>query len=751
MSDFKQINNFWFWCQKVLPLVYDDSISYYEVLCKMSDYLNQVINNVNALPDLIDDKIKEYISSGEIQNVLNEMLQNYFPIDVKNPPADLAPAVGDGTTDDTVALQNIINYAADHNLPMIFPAGVYRVSTLTIAEEAHFLGVGNPTIFKLNNTEDALINVEGSFTAFGMAFNANIAGVINPVDAITGTCDNISLSNCSVTDCVSGIDASVSGIMQIERCTFSNYTAYAVHAEGTGRLFVDGMEVESVANSGAMGFIRIDTSNSYIENLTSLVNVPTGVEITGNFNNVEARIPNCENPVSDGGQNNNYNAIGQVEKRSLQNLTENVSENSEETVGNKKTIRGTDVSLQPKNPLTYKTPTESEGGFNYILFKDENGDEYAIPTNIANKIKNMGYKTFKTIFDFGAVGDGVTNDTQAFISALQSNNVVFIPSGSYYCDAIDATDYNNYDTAFITGGNITFTHEQPLETLTEYGTLIRTNVPDSHGYKNYIAGLYEMTGGTRGVVQSTLAVNSVVRENTNNFIWGILSMLTVDNGVVSDSEHVGIYSQIGSENSDNGMWSGCFEVRDWNPAGNPQAGKIGVEITYNAAESDNNNMRVALQIAENVKQGATGAQMFAGIMLGGTFGRGGTETSMKYGIVLNSNYFDRILGADVTKGGNVKTSIGIDFKDIECEHAAINLDGKIIDFGNNNQGQATSDGSLNLISDNGNINLTAKGVNIAGNVFSKGSGSGAPTGSPTGYIPITIDGTQFKIPLYPAD
>ena len=143
--------------------------------------------------------------------------------------------------------------------------------------------------------------------------------------------------------------------------------------------------------------------------------------------------------------------------------------------------------------------------------------------------------------------------------------------------------------------------------------------------------------------------------------------------------------------------------------------------------------------------------MFAGIMLGGTFGRGGTETSMKYGIVLNSNYFDRILGADVTKGGNVKTSIGIDFKDIECEHAAINLDGKIIDFGNNNQGQATSDGSLNLISDNGNINLTAKGVNIAGNVFSKGSGSGAPTGSPTGYIPITIDGTQFKIPLYPAD
>ena len=751
MSNFKPVTNFWFWCQKVLPLVYDDSISYYEVLCKMSEYLNQVIDNVNALPDIIDEAVKEYIESGEIQKVLNEMLQNFNPINVKNPPAELTPARGDGETDDTAALQAMIEYGAENNLPMIFPAGVYRVTSLNIPESAYLWGIGNPTIFKAPNSENALITVTGGFTAFNMDFNGNIAGNIVPANIITGTAENISLSQCNFTGCVSCVDASVSGILDVTKCHFSNYTNYAIHADGTGRLMIDGMEVDNVANSGAMEFVRIDTSNSIVKNLTSLANVPVGVEITGDFNSVEVRIPNCKNPVSDAGQNNSYTAIGQIEKRSLQNLTENVAENSEENVGNTKTIKATDVILHPENPLTYKTPTESEGDFNYILFKDKNGDEYAIPTNIANKIKNMGYKTFKTIFDFGAVGDGVTNDTQAFISALQSNNVVFIPSGSYYCDAIDATDYNNYDTAFISGGDITFTHKQPLETLTEYGTLTRTNVPDSHGYKNYIAGLYEMTGGTRGTVQSTLAVNSVVRENTNNFIWGILSMLTVDNGVVSDSEHVGIYSQIGSENSDNGMWSGCFEVRDWNPAGNPQAGKIGVEITYNAAESDNNNMRVALQIAENVKQGATGAQMFAGIMIGGTFGRGGTETSMKYGIVLNSNYFDRILGADVTKGGQVKTSIGIDFKDIECENAAINLDGKVIDFGNNNRGQATSDGNMNLISDNGKINLTAKSVDVAGNVFSKGSGSGAPTGSATGYIPITIDGTQFKIPLYPAD
>lgn len=37
-----------FWCQKVLPLVYDESLSYYEVLCKVRDKLNEVIELSNS-------------------------------------------------------------------------------------------------------------------------------------------------------------------------------------------------------------------------------------------------------------------------------------------------------------------------------------------------------------------------------------------------------------------------------------------------------------------------------------------------------------------------------------------------------------------------------------------------------------------------------------------------------------------------------------------------------------------------------
>lgn len=44
---------FRFWCYKVLPLVYDDSLSYYEVLCKVVDYINKLIDQDKIFADEI--------------------------------------------------------------------------------------------------------------------------------------------------------------------------------------------------------------------------------------------------------------------------------------------------------------------------------------------------------------------------------------------------------------------------------------------------------------------------------------------------------------------------------------------------------------------------------------------------------------------------------------------------------------------------------------------------------------------------
>lgn len=72
MTEFKE---FKFWCQKVLPLVYDDSLSYYEVLCKVVDYLNNMVNDVNSVINEYDDLRKEL---AEIREWIDNFSTDYL-------------------------------------------------------------------------------------------------------------------------------------------------------------------------------------------------------------------------------------------------------------------------------------------------------------------------------------------------------------------------------------------------------------------------------------------------------------------------------------------------------------------------------------------------------------------------------------------------------------------------------------------------------------------------------------------------
>ena len=44
-----------FWCYKVLPLVYDDSLSYYELLCKVVSKLNELIEKYASFDDMVEE------------------------------------------------------------------------------------------------------------------------------------------------------------------------------------------------------------------------------------------------------------------------------------------------------------------------------------------------------------------------------------------------------------------------------------------------------------------------------------------------------------------------------------------------------------------------------------------------------------------------------------------------------------------------------------------------------------------------
>lgn len=71
MTGYKGLSPFRFWCQKTLPLVYDDSLSYYELLCKVVSYINNLITDVAAAEENVDKLLTAY-------NQLQEYLNNYL-------------------------------------------------------------------------------------------------------------------------------------------------------------------------------------------------------------------------------------------------------------------------------------------------------------------------------------------------------------------------------------------------------------------------------------------------------------------------------------------------------------------------------------------------------------------------------------------------------------------------------------------------------------------------------------------------
>lgn len=51
------------YCQKVLPLVYDDSLSYYETICKFQQKLNEVIDSIEGLTMEVLEQANAYTDS----------------------------------------------------------------------------------------------------------------------------------------------------------------------------------------------------------------------------------------------------------------------------------------------------------------------------------------------------------------------------------------------------------------------------------------------------------------------------------------------------------------------------------------------------------------------------------------------------------------------------------------------------------------------------------------------------------------
>lgn len=82
-----------FWCYKVLPLAYDNSLSYYEVLCKVVSKLNEVIEAQDKYSDTFNeiqeaiDKLQEQVDNFDtsyIEKLINDKLTSMIYVGISN-------------------------------------------------------------------------------------------------------------------------------------------------------------------------------------------------------------------------------------------------------------------------------------------------------------------------------------------------------------------------------------------------------------------------------------------------------------------------------------------------------------------------------------------------------------------------------------------------------------------------------------------------------------------------------------------
>lgn len=113
---YEKINKFHYWCQMVLPLVYDESLSYYEVLCKMMDAMNKMIENQDYFNSIVGpygetieglqkqlDEINEElekIKAGDYVSFYIEQLANWIDANLQNLVGRIVKQVFFGITKD---------------------------------------------------------------------------------------------------------------------------------------------------------------------------------------------------------------------------------------------------------------------------------------------------------------------------------------------------------------------------------------------------------------------------------------------------------------------------------------------------------------------------------------------------------------------------------------------------------------------------------------------------------------------------
>lgn len=600
IGSFTEVKPLQYWVQHILPLVYDDSLSYMELLGKVTKILNEMVENNNLLPDYIMQLIKEYISSGEIEKVLSEVLANYM-LNVKFPPKGLTPAVGDGSADDTEAIQGCIDYAYQNGgMAVYFPSGAYLTQPLTLNEKVTLFGQDRYTtriVMKGGATKPLFTGTIDEMSLTGLGFDGNMDIQVNNVNLFTITVNSALITNCLLTDGYDLLNITVNNELQLDNILFRHAVENALVVGGGGYVQGDNLIFKSLSTLIGKNYVILNTNKSILEEVKCFGAAPNGVLIGGNSNVVNMWCEACQTPYVDNGTNNTVHVYSVMED---EKFTGNVSQyigghltqtviaekilasgnlkdtangtREESTTGNKtETVNGT------KTETITGLYTENANGGKVLVSTDYN--ENVINKNItAAKIEETltGNKTV-TASNLTEIVAGDTTITSGDISAT-ADNITFDVKTTLHTDAQNTVITSKEATTF-TGKDFKVNTTEPLsyKTPTVLDRYFKSvpfkdelgeayNVLVGSDFKSDIINVKDKGAKGDGVTDDTLAIQSAINSLPNQggvvfFPIGeyiITDTITIGNGTKDNVSSKNCIALIGANNAATNLsvWAG---------------------------------------------------------------------------------------------------------------------------------------------------------------------------------------------------
>lgn len=427
-TNFKSIQLLRQWCMLTLPTVFNDALSYNEQVCKLTEAINEMATTINGLPDYIIELVKELLEQMNLEEIVKKVLADYFFINVKNPPAPLVGAKGDGIANDTTAIQAMIDYVAGKKTYLFFPGGIYSVNQLVMKTGVSLIGEDRyRTIINLEaaSNVDLLGGEMGDCTIGNLTLSANMPGQTQNCSIYNGNVGDMLWYNVILKNAYDVMSMNIGSLVQMDNIIVDGTQGNGLMIDGE-RCTITNLDFVNTSELNNNTLLTLNSNYAVIDKITCFTAIKNGINVAGNYCWVDGVIQNAITPVTNTGvgnvinistANNNIVIKPQTSESYSGGLTVSAPSSTELIAGdktvnasgvsvtangtmevdghtdivvkatNKVDVSSSDLILNPTNPLTYKEPLPLMNNFSYVPAKSTGGLDYKILTTAADSLE----------------------------------------------------------------------------------------------------------------------------------------------------------------------------------------------------------------------------------------------------------------------------------------------------------------------------------------------------------------------------